>query len=690
MGELEKDEVFEETIVFDGEEEETTEKESKIRDILSWLKKRKKPVIIGGVIGVFLLFIIVNVIGNAIKGGKEYAPQYTDTAVERRTIRNTITGSSSIEPNDSYSVTTIKSGDIEADYFKEGDTVKKGDKLYQFDDEDAQKSLKTAKNSVTKAEQSYADAVKGKTQTQKTNSVGMSSAQISLNEAQDTYNKQYVKAGLAGKVREVYVSEGDTVTNGAKIADIYNDAYMKLTVPFNSGDAESVYVGADAEVSVAGNSGSVYGTVSAKSSSASATSYHTSVVYVTIELINPGAITEEDIGSAVVNGAACSDSANFKCVSSRSIIAEVSGTVDRVYIVTGDSVSDNSQLAYINSTQAQNALTNAELSLEKQSISNDTFSQDSQIKSAKLSLEDAKVQLEKAQDEVKDYLIEAPIDGTVVTKNAKAGDTIDTANSKDALCVIYDLSCVKFSIDIDETEIALVKTGQSVKVTADAVDGEFEGKVVKVPVDGTNENGVTTYTVEVQIDDYGDLLPGMNVDAEITVEEAADVLSVPVNSVNRGDIVFVKDDGTKRSNDVTDIMNGAGENEEQKDGGKDGKAAKEDAPKPLTSGTPIDKPDMDDIPMNIEVPEGYRAIKVETGINDTEYIEIKSGLSEGDTVRTLDTESSSANASFGSEEVMMPQMGGGMQGGSMGGSDMGGPPGGMSSGGGGMRGGGMR
>lgn len=672
----------------------------KNKETIERLKKRKKSLIIGGIIGVVLLFIIINIIAGAVKGDKDNAPQYTDVSVERRTIQNSITGSSSIEPNDSYNVTTIKSGDIDADYFKEGDTVKKGDKLYQFDDDDAQKSLTTARNAVTKAEQSYTDAVKSKSQTVKSNSNSKSSsqnaltkAQVSLNDAQDTYDKQYVKSDMSGKVKEVYVSVGDTVTNGAKIADVYNDDYMKLVVPFNTGDAENVYVGADAEVSVVGAGDVIYGTVTEKSSSSSATSYHTSVVYVTIELTNPGVLTEADSGSAVVNGAACADSANFKCIGSRSVIAEVSGTVDRVYVVAGDSVSGGTQIVYINSTQAQNSLKNAQLSyddavlsIEKQNISSDTFSQDSQIKNAKLSLDDAKIQLQKAEDEVKDYLIEAPIDGTVVTKNAKAGDTIDTANSKDALCVIYDLSCVKFSIDVDETEIALVKTGQSVKVTADAVDGEFEGTVVKVPVDGVNENGVTTYTVEVQIDDYGELLPGMNIDAEITVEEAENVLAVPVNSVNRGDIVFVKDDGTERANDVTDMINGS-KDTESADKPEDVKKRSEKEAPPMQSGKPAEDMKMDGIPMNIEIPEGYRAIKVETGINDTEYIEIKSGLAEGDTVRALDTESSSANASFGNGEEMMPQMGG-MSGNMGGGMPAGGGMGGGSRSGGGMPGGG--
>lgn len=613
-------------------------------------KRRKKLIIFLVIAVVAAVLIIVGIIVKSVKNSGDSGPKYKDAAVERRTISNMITGSSSIEPNDSYSVTTIKSGDIDADYFKEGDTVKKGDKLYQFDDDDAQKSLTTAKNAVTKA-------------------------QLALNDAQDSSDKQYVKSDIAGKIKEVYVSAGDNVSNGAKIADVYNDSTMKLVLPFNTGDAANVSVGANAEISVSGENGTINGKVTGKSSSASATDYHTSVVYVTIELTNPGALTEADLGSAVINGAACSDSANFQYINSHTVVAEAAGTVERVNVVAGDGVSKGTQLAYINSTQAQNSL-----------------------KNAKLSLDDANIQLKKAEDAVDDYLIEAPIDGTVVTKNAKAGDTVDTSNSQTPLCVIYDLSCVKFNIDVDETEIALVKTGQKVKVTADAADGEFEGKVVKVPVDGVNENGVTTYTVEVQIDNYGDLLPGMNINAEITVEEAANVLAVPVNSVNRGDIVFVKDDGKTRENDVTDTINGSKKSEgsedkrevsEKKDKESD-KAEGEHSGGAAPTGMPTSdnaSQNLSNIPANIEIPEGYRAVKVETGINDTEYIEIKSGLSEGDTVRALDTESSSANASFGSGEDAMSQMGG--MGGSMSGPSggMGGPGGGMGGSGGGSRGG---
>ena len=141
-----------------------------------------------------------------------------------------------------------------------------------------------------------------------------------------------------------------------------------------------------------------------------------------------------------------------------------------------------------------------------------------------------------------------------------------------------------------------------------------------VPVmDGVAENGVTNYPVTVSITDYGELLPGMNVDAEIVVEKVENVLAVPVSSLNRGNNVYVKGDKT----DKTD-----------------------------------------------SAPEGYKTVEVQTGISDDDYIEIKSGLSEGELVRGQEMDTSS---DF--QEMMQQHMSGEAQ--------SGGAPGGPPNGGGG-------
>ena len=723
---------FEEISGFSDDDDNSDEEKKPKKKFIGYDKQNKKFFIGKFKIGKKLLIIILVIAilagicsGLIIKSKNNSAVKvmYTDSPVERRTITNTITGSSSIEPNDSYNVTTIKSGDITSDTFKEGDVVKKGDKLYQFEDSDAQNSLSTAKNALAKAQQAYVDAVKQKAQTVSSNNIGTKSAQNAvtkaLNSLNDTKNNQYIQSNSAGKVKELSVKEGDHINAGAAVATLYDDSYMKLRIPFNEVDAESIQTGAAATVSVIGSGDTIYGTVKEKSSSAVSTDAHAKVVYVTVEVTNPGALTTNDYGSAEINGVACANTAQFEYVSEGTITSTASGTLENLNIAVGDSVYSGQKVGYVKYDNQNSTMSNAQLSyndavlaLEKQVLQNDTFSQDSSIKNAQLALDDAELGIEKAQNAVDDYVVEAPIEGTVVKKNSKAGDTIDSSNATDPLCVIYDLSSVKFSIDVDETEIALVKTGQKATVTADAVEGEFEGVVTKVPVDGVNENGVTTYTIEIQIENYGDLLPGMNVDAEIVVEEADNVIAVPVNSVNRGNIVFVKDDGTTHENDVTDIIKG---NKDKSGKTDDKKKADDKDDKPQSSGIPVvsgdtpngDKSDKnsaakESVPTNIDVPDGYRAIQVETGINDTDYIEIKSGLTEKDRVRTLDTESSSANASFGvqnaQEMYVVPNgnmggmPGGGMSGGGMSGGGMsggGGMPGGggMSGGGGGMPGG---
>ena len=709
---------FEEISGFSDDDDNSDEEKKPKKKFIGYDKQNKKFFIGKFKIGKKLLIIILVIAilagicsGLIIKSKNNSAVKvmYTDSPVERRTITNTITGSSSIEPNDSYKVTTIKSGDITSDTFKEGDVVKKGDKLYQFEDSDAQNSLSTAKNALAKAQQAYVDAVKQKAQTVSSNNIGTKSAQNAvtkaLNSLNDTKNNQYIQSNSAGKVKELSVKEGDHINAGAAVATLYDDSYMKLRIPFNEVDAESIQTGAAATVSVIGSGDTIYGTVKEKSSSAVSTDAHAKVVYVTVEVTNPGALTTNDYGSAEINGVACANTAQFEYVSEGTITSTASGTLENLNIAVGDSVYSGQKVGYVKYDNQNSTMSNAQLSyndavlaLEKQVLQNDTFSQDSSIKNAQLALDDAELGIEKAQDAVDDYVVEAPIEGTVVKKNSKAGDTIDSSNATDPLCVIYDLSSVKFSIDVDETEIALVKTGQKATVTADAVEGEFEGVVTKVPVDGVNENGVTTYTIEIQIENYGDLLPGMNVDAEIVVEEADNVIAVPVNSVNRGNIVFVKDDGTTHENDVTDIIKG---NKDKSGKTDDKKKADDKDDKPQSSGMPVvsgdtpngDKSDeisvtKESVPTNIDVPDGYRAIQVETGINDTDYIEIKSGLTEKDQVRTLDTESSSANASFGDQNAqdmyvvpngnMGGMYGGGMSGGGMSGGGMsgGGMPGG--------------
>ena len=254
---------------------------------------------------------------------------------------------------------------------------------------------------------------------------------------------------------------------------------------------------------------------------------------------------------------------------------------------------------------------------------------DNAIESARISVSNAATSLESAQENLEDYSITAPISGTVVTKTAKAGDNIE-GGSDSTLCVIYDLSYLEMTMSIDELDISSVEVGQEVQITADAVEGKtYTGVVTEVSVAGTTSGGITTYPVTVRIDETDGLLPGMNVDAEIVISSTEDALAIPASAVNRGDTVLITADSPSAAN-----------------------------------------------ALDQEAPEGYVYVAVETGVSDDSYIEILSGLQEGDTVAYLQTTSSSSSDSG----MMMGGMAGGMPSGGM-------PSGGMPSGGGGMAGG---
>ena len=78
---------------------------------------------------------------------------YTEAVAEYRNIVNSLTGSGTLQPADSYTVTSLVSGEVLADYFEEGDWVEEGQLLYDID-------ASQMKNSLTQAQRSYENAVK--------------------------------------------------------------------------------------------------------------------------------------------------------------------------------------------------------------------------------------------------------------------------------------------------------------------------------------------------------------------------------------------------------------------------------------------------------------------------------------------------------------------------------------------------
>lgn len=503
------------------------------------------------------------------------AISYTEESVAKRTITNSLTGSGTLQPANSYTVTTLIEGEVLSANFEEGETVEADTVLYEIDSDDAAANIEKAQISLNQAQRSY----------------------------ESTAENQTVQANSSGTLYTLEVKKGDEVSQGQTIATIRNDSTMTLTVPFPAEDAATFYVGQAAQVTLDGSFETLSGTVETVSGSEVVGTGNTVTRKVTIAVQNPGGLSASQVAAASVNGLGSAGNGTFTYQSESTVTASASGTVTAVHASEGSTVSKGQTLITLGGDDLEDQLQNAADSL----------------RNAELSMENTQKQLEN-------YTITSPISGTIIDKEYKAGDTVE---SGETLCTIYDLSYLEMTLSIDELDISTVEVGQAVQITADAVEGKtFTGTVTKVSVAGTTSGGITSYPVTVRIDEADELLPGMNVDAEIVLEEAADTLAIPSSAVTRGSgntsLVLVTQDSPSAANAV-----------EQ------------------------------------EAPEGYAYVQVETGISDDSYVQILSGLQEGDTAAYVARSTESGSMMMGG---MPGAMGGDMPAGMP--SGMGGAPGG--------------
>ena len=529
---------------------------------------------------------------------------YTTEEVSRRDITATIAGSGTLEAADSYSVTTLLEGAILTADFSEGDQVEEGAVLYTIDDSDAANSLEQAQISLSQSERSY---------------------QNTLESLEDLT----VTASASGRIYTLDVEVGDEVAAGEQVATIRNSDTMTLTVPFPADDAASFYVGQAATVTLDSTFETLSGTVSKIAGNTEVLIGNRIVRDVTIEVSNPGGISTDQSASATVNGVGSSSGGTFEYEDEAAVTASVAGTVSSISADEGDWVSEGQTVL---------------------KLSSDTL--DEQVQSASESLRNAQISYENQTEQLDDYTITAPITGTIVDKYYNAGEITE---SSQVLCTIYDLSYLTMTLSVDELDIADIAVGQTVTITADAVeDTTYTGTVTKVSVAGTSSGSATTYPVTIRIDETDGLLPGMSVDATIELDSASDVLAIPSAALNRGDTVLLTADSPTAQEYLAS----------QAESGGDGAA-------PAESGAPEDMelPEGMDIPEDADLSGGgdggsaqeYVSVPVTTGVTDGDYLAITSGLQEGDVVAYIPT------ASSGSSDMMMGGMGGGMPGGGPGG-----------------------
>ena len=457
---------------------------------------------------------------------------------QRRSITNVFSDSGTITAANTYEVKPLVRGTVLTADFQEGDMVQAGDVLYTIDSSDAANSVARAQLSLNQAQRSYEDAV----------------------------NAQYVRTDIGGTVVSIGVAPGDVVTAGQEVATIRDESVMLLTLDFPAADAAGFAVGQTAEVTLDGTYERIAGTIRSVSGADTLSSGSLLVRSVTIAVPNNGSLTAAQAATASVNGVSALGSARLAYQKSQTLAAASAGTVAALCVQPGSAVGAGANVIQL----ASDSLTR-------------------QVETASDNLLSAELSVDDAENTMDNYTITAPISGTIIQKNVQAGETVggDSTTAATAMCIIHDLSYLEMTLNVDELQILSMQVGQNVQIRADAIpDQTFNGVVTNVSSAGTTTSGTTTYPVTIRIDDYGQLLPGMNATAEIVVDSVQDALSIPNAAVIRGSYVLVTADSPSAANAVTDMT----------------------------------------------APEGYVYVRVRTGISDDDYIQVLEGLEEGDTV----------------------------------------------------------
>ena len=469
-------------------------------------------------------------------GGNKAASRdvtYAETTPIRQDVSNSLSGTGTLNPANTYTVKSLVDGKILTGGFEEGDKVEEGDVLYTINSSDASTNLEKASIALQQAQRSY----------------------------DKTVDLQYVRAEVDGTVSSLKVAKGDQVTSGQEVAVIRDSSKMLLSLLFPAADAANFSVGQSADVMLDGTFETLKGTITAITGTDELSTGNLLVRTVTIRVNNAGGLTTAQAATASVNGVSSIASATFAYQAERTLTAQAGGTVSAINVQEGDAVSKGDILI---------ELTGDDLT--------------ESIQSASESLRSAEISMQNQQDNMSNYTITSPISGTIIEKDAKQGDALTSGST---LCVIYDLSYLEMVINVDELQIGALSVGQKVQITADAVaDKTYVGTVTRVSMKGSSSGGTTTYPITIRIDDTDGLRPGMNANAEIVVAEANNALVVPNAAVIRGGYVLVSKKSPSAANAVEDM----------------------------------------------DAPEGYVYVKVETGVSDDSYTEIKSGLQEDDTV----------------------------------------------------------
>lgn len=163
------------------------------------------------------------------------------------------------------------------------------------------------------------------------------------------------------------------------------------------------------------------------------------------------------------------------------------------------------------------------------------------VEEARAQVAQATATVERADEELANATIKAPIRATVLTRDVELGSPVSSILNLGAnatlVMTLGDIEKVFVRGRVDEADIGFVKLDMAARITAESFRGRvFHGKVTQISPIGVEKDNVTTFEVEVSIDNPGgELKANMTANAEIVLEEHTDALVIPESAITYDD-----------------------------------------------------------------------------------------------------------------------------------------------------------
>jgi len=200
-------------------------------------------------------------------------------------------------------------------------------------------------------------------------------------------------------------------------------------------------------------------------------------------------------------------------------------------------------------SQARVASARKALELAKTRYAEDRRQAEAKVARAASALENTRVQLSYAT-------ITAPIDGVIASVSTEEGETVAAGMQAPTFVTIIDLERLQVDAYVDEVDIGKVKVGQRAAFTVDAFPAtEFEGVVSAIYPKAVIQDNVVNYDVVIDVETpyHGLLRPEMTASVTIFLEKREGVLAVPAKAVQRErgrTVVYVVTEGSAEPREI--------------------------------------------------------------------------------------------------------------------------------------------